>query len=508
MTAFLKGRIASWWAALHPMSFFVIICGIVAVLYFFYRIGLVAYPVVVLSENLLHPTHNEAVVCAQDDTKLQDPTPILSASYQHRLLEQKPLTKNLIENAKLTKFDASGLPLNYSHSTDAKTSNYQFLKDDGKPFLRAINKKDVPENTPAAAWLPDTINTNSEATYRYSLEYRSTVPTHITLETRAVPQGKPGYAYVTTLPATKQWQTFTMHVSDVASFRIIASGTEKGQVDTRAFSVQQIPDAQLAKGAVSVTFDDGWQSVDTVARPLLEKYDIRSTQFIISDVATRGVSGYMDMNEVVGLKKAGHEIGSHSLTHCNQTDLNINEITDNATRSKQSLELSGLGPIKSFAYPMGQYNDKTQAIFPKSYDYIRSSDTGYNDRYFDETNIRSMSISNTTSKEQFDSWIAWAKEKKQWLVLVYHRVDESGTYNITHDELDRQLGAVAGSGLNILPLSEAADAIRAEKSAPQKTPHELPHTGYIETTSQLLGLGSLTAATTYWHRSRRKRIGN
>lgn len=502
-----KKRIALVKAAFHPMSLFVIVCGVVAVFYLFYRIGLVAYPVVVLSENILHPPTSESVVCAEENEKVQDPTRILSSSYQKRINDQKALTKNLVTNPSITNDDDSQLPAGYKHNSDAKNSHYQYLKgSDGKHFLRAVSEEDVAKGKTAPAWLVDPVNLNTKATYRYKFEYRSTVPVHITTEIRKIAHGKASYSYITTVEPSSAWRTFTAHTNNIASLRVIASGIEKGRVDTRGFNVQQIPDAKLSKGTVSVTFDDGWQSVNNAAKPLLEKYDIRTTQYIIAEAASHSEPGYMNLTAIADLHRKGHEIGSHSLTHCNQTDLTTNDMRDNATRSKQALELNGLGPIKSFAYPLGQYDKKTQEVFPQTYSYVRSSDVGYNDRYFDETNIKSMGVMDTTSETEFKSWIDHAKDNDQWLVLVYHRVDEKGAYNVTHEQLDRQLSMIASSGLNITPLGEAADATRKEvPKVTSHTPHELPHTGAPEAFSHILGLSALTATGSYWQASRREK---
>lgn len=302
-----------------------------------------------------------------------------------------------------------------------------------------------------------------EATYAYSFQYRSDSPVHITIEYSQGLGGGLHYLDIVMLKPASNWQTFTAHLDNtrsITSFRPVVNGTKPGNVDTRSFDIHKIPSAELAKGIVSVAFDDGWQSVADEAVPLLEKYHIRSTQYVISEVAARNVVGYMDAGTLMNLKQSGNEIGSHSLTHCNQIDLSVSAIKDNARRSKQELESQKLGPIKTFAYPLGQYNETTQNIYAKEYPLIRSSDAGYNDRYFDETNIRSMGVLDKTSDKEFASWLEYARKHKQWVVLVYHRINESGEYNVTKDQLERQLRMVEASGLNVLPVSDAAEMVR------------------------------------------------
>ncbi|HMH70417.1 MAG TPA: polysaccharide deacetylase family protein [Candidatus Saccharimonadales bacterium] len=460
-------RIASWQENIRAASPFVILCGCVAVFYFLYRIVLIAYPVAIIEQNAFNPKHPEVVVCGQEEgSHLKDPAPVLSASYQKRIHDQAPLGSNLVPNPGLNDVDQeTGQPVGYGHSIENDTSKYQYLQEADKPgslFLRTTDtQKDSNAPTPPA-WLTDFATVEPEHTYAYSFEYRSNTPVKVSIE-YTKKDGKTGYIGVVTLKPAKTWQLFTAHfdnTADIASIRIDTNGTIPGIVDTRAFDIHRIKDAELSKGLVSVTFDDGWESVDSHALELLTKHHIRTTQYIISDVAAKSVPEYMNYDAVTRFKKAGHEIGSHSLTHCNQTKLDTASIKNNAIASKQTLEQQKLGPITSFAYPLGQYNEATQDIFSKHYQFIRTSDYGFNDRYFDETNVHSIGILDTTTDHELKMWLDFAKTHHQWVVFVYHRVNDSGEYNVTTQQLDRQLDLISQSGLQTLPLGEAGKQIR------------------------------------------------
>lgn len=458
-----RKKYSNWQEDVRMASPFVIGCGIIAIFYFLYRIALVAYPIAVIEQNALH-AQNKTIVCGQEEgNHLQDPSPILSSSYQKRIQSEAALSSNLVANAAMTSIDpATNQPAGYGHNIDDSAVSYQYLRDttDSSLLLRVSSTKNNSQTPPA--WLPPVATVQPNHTYAYSFQYRSDVP--VDLATEHTKSGAaPGYTGVVTLKASASWQTFTAHFDnrdDAVSFRIIANATKAGFVDTRAFDVHEIPSAELSTGIVSVTFDDGWESVTSGAVPILDKHHIRTTQYIISSVAAASVTDYMNFGTIKRLRQAGHEIGSHSLTHCNQTTLDTNTLEDNAKRSKQILEDQGLGPVKSFAYPLGQYNEKTQTTYSKYYPLIRSSDFGYNDRYFDETDIHSAGILDKTSESELKSWLTYAKTHKQWIVLVYHRVNDGGEYNVTSNQLDRQMTLVEQSGLKILPVSEAAAAIR------------------------------------------------
>jgi peptidoglycan/xylan/chitin deacetylase (PgdA/CDA1 family) len=460
-------RYEGWKQSIAAASIFVIVCGLVAVLYFFYRIVLIATPIAALEQSIVNPNANAGIVCQEDEgNKLKDPSPLLSTAYQTRVQQQKPVTSNMVLNADLSqRNEESGSPTNYSHSIDDDGVVYQHvaLPSDGVRFLRVTNVVERSNDKVLPAWQMDPVALASErATYAYSFSYRSTTPIHVSIE--YVVNGQTTYEDIMKLDATnKSWRPFTAHFDNIhkaTTLRVIITGDGIGQVDTNDFNIHQIADAKLAAGIVSVSFDDGWKSVGDETVSLLQKYNIRTTQYIISETAEHKVAGYMTYDTIKKLKTAGHEIGSHSLNHCNQTELPDDALRTNAVSSKWALEQQKLGPIKSFAYPLGQYNKKTQAVYQKEYPLIRTSDAGYNDHYYDETNISSLAILTSTSDEQFRSWLSYAKEHHLWAVLVYHRIDETGVYNVSIEQMERQLKMVHESGLQVLPVSEAAGLVR------------------------------------------------
>lgn len=452
----LISRYQSWQGHVRLSTPFVILCGGVAVVYLFYRITLLVFPAVALEQAAFRPGMQPAV-CHHDTSRPDDPAPLISASYQRRIQAQKPAGPNLVKNARLTKKDATGQPAGYGRTREGKGITYGHHAN-GTPFLRVTTKKE-PTGT-APTWQMERVPVKKDAAYAYSFWYRGTTPVEVTLEHQA--KGTTQYAPATTLPATDEWRQFTAHFdNDVSakSLRVSVAPARAGRLDMRGFDVHRINDARLTKGIVSVTFDDGWQSVADKAAPLLEHYGVRTTQYVISGIAGT-TPDYMNFAELMQLKKHGHEIGSHSLTHCDQTTLSATGLRDNAIQSKRLLEEQNLGPIKSFAYPLGQYDAKTQDIYEKHYPLVRTSDAGYNDRYFDEVNIRSFSVLATTSDKELRDRLRHAEEHRLWVVLAYHRVDAEGEYNVSSAQLDRHLQLVRESGLDVLPLGEAAAATR------------------------------------------------
>jgi peptidoglycan/xylan/chitin deacetylase (PgdA/CDA1 family) len=385
----------------------------------------------------------------------------VSGDFQRFLSEQTPKSENLLPNTSLTALDRdTRSPQSYYRTVETPQLNYSLAYDDqNEPYLHltSIAASDI-----GGAWVTDSTPLKPGGTYAYAFSYRASTAASVTAE-YVMSDNTKLFETVAHLERAEQWQSFTNYLDNVRnakSFRFIVTLSGPGQLDTRDFSVRQLADASLNEGIVSVTFDDGWQSAVEKALPLLQKYHLRTTQYIITTASDNSLDGYMSDRTIRRLKDLGHEVGSHTLLHCDLTKLSNEEIIENADASKRHLEEKKLGPIVSFAYPYGAYNKQTQRILAPVYPLIRTSDEGYNDRYFDAKQIRSVAIRSTTTDQEFKAMLDHTKQHKLWLVLVYHRVDERGDYSVTSRALNNQLRLLHESRLRAVPLGEAAKMIR------------------------------------------------
>jgi len=124
---------------------------------------------------------------------------------------------------------------------------------------------------------------------------------------------------------------------------------------------------------IIITFDDGYRNFLTEAFPILKKYGFTATIFIITDKTAdsgdermdnswdrKSESKYRDEHliwpELRWLAEKGIEIGSHTRTHPNLTQLEKADLKKEIRESKRVLE-ERLGiPIESFCYPGGKRN--------------------------------------------------------------------------------------------------------------------------------------------------------
>lgn len=119
----------------------------------------------------------------------------------------------------------------------------------------------------------------------------------------------------------------------------------------------------LPDNPVMINFDDGWANTATAALPLLQKYSMTATAFIVTNYPKEhgeASIGYMSWDQIKTLRDSGIEIGSHTLRHPKLTK--VPNALDEITRSKKILE-DKLGiSVTTFAYPFGHYNEKIEQM--------------------------------------------------------------------------------------------------------------------------------------------------
>lgn len=135
----------------------------------------------------------------------------------------------------------------------------------------------------------------------------------------------------------------------------------------------------LSKDSVLVTIDDGFQSLYSIALPILKQFGIPAVAFItpslipetgaVNALAKDQPEPYMDWNEIRQLQNNNVTIGSHAWTHRSLGTLGADEIREEAVRSRQALEDELSQPVTSLAYPFGtraDFNNTTVKILEQA----------------------------------------------------------------------------------------------------------------------------------------------
>ena len=112
---------------------------------------------------------------------------------------------------------------------------------------------------------------------------------------------------------------------------------------------------ELPPKPVLITFDDGYLDNYTNAFPILKKYGLRATIFIIP-AFTSVYPGYMTWEQLKEMEAGGITVQSHTLTHPKLEALPDDEIRVELLNSKNLLEENLGHPVEFLAYPTGTYN--------------------------------------------------------------------------------------------------------------------------------------------------------
>lgn len=180
-------------------------------------------------------------------------------------------------------------------------------------------------------------------------------------------------------------------------------------------------------GVVSINFDDGYESAYEIGLPIVEHAGFKTTQFIITKLV--GTPGYVTTGQILAMQNSGHEIGDHTRTHPNLTALTPARQKDEIVGAQKDLISIGVAPT-SFAFPFGAHNDSTQSILADAgFSAARTTNKGVNDENSDPLLLNCWVIAPegvTTDINQITQAIDDAQANGKWLILLFHRVDETG----------------------------------------------------------------------------------
>lgn len=262
--------------------------------------------------------------------------------------------------------------------------------------------------------------------------------------------------------STTQWQKYTDTFSvptGAVSTSVFLFISENGWLQTDDYSLAEYDPDGFTRPLLSMTFDDGHEDNTVNALPILNQYDLKTTQCF----ATSFIEGQTQsvVNDVLAFQNSGHEICSHTVTHPFLTSLNAADLAYEARHSKQYLEKITGKPIVNFASPYGDYNMTVINELKKHYRSHRSVDEGYNSK--DNFNIYSLRVQNildTTSAAQVAAWITQAQTDNTWLILVYHRVaDNPGPYDSYKNVFAEHVRAISESGIAVKTYNDALNEV-------------------------------------------------
>jgi peptidoglycan-N-acetylglucosamine deacetylase len=226
-----------------------------------------------------------------------------------------------------------------------------------------------------------------------------------------------------------------------------------------------------ASMALSLSFDDGRESQVTEGLPVFARHGAKVTLYVVPSAVERKLDGWKQA------AAAGHEIGSHSLTHsCSgnflfsrQKALEDHSIArmrqELVTANRRITELLGVTP-RTFAYPCGQTfvgrGRQTQSYVPLIAEMFIAG-RGWLDEAANDPSY--VDLAQTTGVEmdgkdfaQIRPLLDEARKTGAWLVLAGHEIGAGGRQTTRITMLDHLLSYAKdpAHGIWLATVAEAA----------------------------------------------------
>jgi len=110
---------------------------------------------------------------------------------------------------------------------------------------------------------------------------------------------------------------------------------------------------------VAITFDDGTYNLYQDAYPVLKKYSLPATIFVITDKI--GQPGWLGWKEIYEMSNSGLiTIGSHTKSHLWLPTMGSVKLRDELADSKRILEKWLRKDVDYFCYPIGAFDERVQ----------------------------------------------------------------------------------------------------------------------------------------------------
>lgn len=213
-------------------------------------------------------------------------------------------------------------------------------------------------------------------------------------------------------------------------------------------------------GMVSLTFDDGYESAYRLALPILNKYGLKATWYIINN---RAGPAYMTKDKLLALQAQGQEIGGHTRNHFPLDTVSDAVALAEVQGGRLDLLALGVTEVRTFAYPFGRYNARTQeVVLAAGFTTARTVDGELqNDLSTKATLLHAWSIVPATQLGQITSAIDKAVRDQSWFIIVIHRVDEDGnSISVRHELIEGVASYLVTRKVKVVTISEGFRLLR------------------------------------------------
>src|ERR687896_818428 len=255
-----------------------------------------------------------------------------------------------------------------------------------------------------------------------------------------------------------------------------------GNVSSNVYSSSELSNGIVNQQKVVIlTFDDGYKSQYSNAKPILDIYGFKASFYIVCNYVGSG-DNRMTWEEIKSLQQEGHDIASHTVNHDDLSTLPPEKVEYEVSQSKQCLLDQGIKP-KSFAYPFNGGSDDPAVIsaVASHYELARTATDplaflGCNGGGSSECDTNKYTImgwshdsekkSNTYNDQQmFERFVDVVNSQNEYNtngvnaipILIWHKIDNSNEeYSTSTNLFDAELKYLHDNGFTVLTMADLA----------------------------------------------------
>lgn len=151
---------------------------------------------------------------------------------------------------------------------------------------------------------------------------------------------------------------------------------------------------------VIITFDDGYVDNFTYAYPILKKYGLKATIFMVSEQIDK--QGHLTGDQMSVMEDL-ISIQSHTANHQKLDSLSAEEVENQFSQSIDTIEGTTNKPVYAIAYPEGAYNDEVAAVASKYFEYAVTTKFGNNTIHSDMFRLKRIPVARSDELSGFVS---------------------------------------------------------------------------------------------------------
>jgi peptidoglycan/xylan/chitin deacetylase (PgdA/CDA1 family) len=152
------------------------------------------------------------------------------------------------------------------------------------------------------------------------------------------------------------------------------------------------------KALIIFTFDDGYVSDYNCAYPILKKYGIRGTSYIIGKLADNNTPSALTWAQIKEMHQYGWVFGCHTYNHVDMTKLTPDEIKSSLEKENATFIQHGLPAPELIAYPSGKYNQQVIDVVKQYRKQGRKA--FYESKFVDLNNVKPYEIDSISADMQ------------------------------------------------------------------------------------------------------------